>query len=50
MPEQVLVMTAATASGIAVGHRVGVGRYRSSVSDVETRLEGFLDTIERRAR
>lgn len=50
MPEAVVVVPAAAASGLAVGHRVGVGRYRTSVADLETRLEGLLDGIERRGR
>jgi hypothetical protein len=50
MPEAVVVVPAATASGIAVGHRVGVRRYRSSLGDLETALEGFLDGVERRGR
>ncbi len=49
MPEAVVLVPAA-ASGVAIGHRVGVRRYRSSVADLETRLEGFLDTVERRGR
>lgn len=49
MPEAIFLVPAA-ASGVAVGHRVGVRRYRSSVADLETRLEGFLDTVERRGR
>jgi hypothetical protein len=50
MPEALVVVPAAAASGVAVGHRVGVRRYRSSVEDLETALEGFLDGIERRGR
>lgn len=50
MPEAVVVVPAVTASGVALGHRAGVRRYRSSVSDLETAVEGFLDGIERRAR
>jgi len=49
MPEAIVLVPAA-ASGVAIGHRVGVRRYRSSVADLETRLEGFLDTVERRRR
>ncbi len=48
MPEAIVVVPAATASGVAIGHRIGVGRYRSSVEHMETALEGFLDGIERR--
>ncbi len=50
MPEAVVVVPAVTASGVAIGHRVGVSRFRSSVGDVEMALEGFLDGIERRPR
>ena len=50
MPEVVVVVPAAAASGLAVGHRVGTHRYRTSVGDLETALEGFLDTVERRPR
>ena len=49
MPEAIVLVPAA-ASGVAIGHRVGVRRYRASVADLETRLEGFLDTVERRGR
>lgn len=48
MPEAIVVIPAAAASGLAVGHRVGTRRYRTSVGDLETALEGFLDTVERR--
>jgi hypothetical protein len=48
MPEAVFVVPGATASGIALGHRIGRSRYRSTVDDLETALEGFLDGIERR--
>jgi len=44
------VVPAAAASGVAIGHRVGVSRYRSSVGDLETALEGFFDGVERRGR
>jgi hypothetical protein len=50
MPEAVVLVPAATASGVALGHRVGVNRFRSSVGDLETALEGFLDGVERRER
>jgi hypothetical protein len=50
MPEAMVVVPAAAASGAALGHRSGVGRYRSRLDDVESRLEGFLDTVERRRR
>jgi hypothetical protein len=50
MPEAVVLVPGATVAGMAVGHRLGVSRYRSSVEDVETRLEGFLDSVERRPR
>jgi len=45
-----VVVPAATASGVAIGHRIGVNRYRSSVDQLETALEGFLDSVERRSR
>ena len=48
MPEAVVVAPAVAASGLAVGHRVGGNRYRASVGDLETALEGYLDTVERR--
>lgn len=48
MPEAILVVPGATVAGVALGHRVGVSRYRSSVGDLETRLEGFFDSVERR--
>jgi hypothetical protein len=50
MPEAIVVVPAATASGLALGHRIGLHRYRSTVDDLRTALEGFLDGIERRAR
>lgn len=50
MPESVVVVPAAAASGVALGHRLGVNRYRTSVDDLETALEGFLDGVERRGR
>jgi hypothetical protein len=48
MPEAVVVVPAVTASGVAVGHRLGVHRVRTSVEDLRTALEGFLDGVERR--
>jgi len=50
MPEAIVVVPAATASGVAIGHRIGVHRYRASVDHLETALEGFLDGVERRSR
>ena len=50
MPEAVLVVPAAAASGVALGHRVGAQRFRTSVGDLETALAGFLDSVERRGR
>lgn len=50
MPESVVFVPAAAASGVALGHRLGVNRYRTSVGDLETALEGFLDGVERRGR
>ena len=45
-----MVAPAAAAAGVALGHRVGVTRYRGSMAELETALEGFLDGIERRPR
>jgi hypothetical protein len=50
VPEAVLFVPGAAIAGVAVGHRVGVSRYRGSVEEVEARIEGFLDSIERRSR
>jgi len=50
MPEAVVVVPGATAAGVALGHRRGANRYRDMVADVETALEGFLDSVERRRR
>jgi hypothetical protein len=48
MPEAVFVIPGATATGMAVGHRLGVKHVRTTVEDLTTRLEGFLDGVERR--
>lgn len=48
MPEAVVVVPAVTASGVALGHRLGVKHVRTSVEDLQTALEGFLDGVERR--
>ena len=48
MPEALVVVPAATATGVAVGHRLGVNHVRTAVDDLTTRLEGFLDGVERR--
>ena len=48
MPEAVLVLPAAAASGFGVGHLVGSSRYRATVDELETGLEGYLDGLERR--
>lgn len=50
MPEALVALPFVTGSGAAIGHVVGAARYRSSVGDLETALEGYLDGIERRAR
>ena len=50
MPEAMVVVPAATGAGVALGHRRGVSQYRDMVADVETALEGFLDSVERRTR
>jgi hypothetical protein len=47
MPEAVVLVPAAAGSA-ALGHRVGVNRYRSRLDEMESRLEGFLDGVERR--
>ena len=49
-PEAVLLLPAATASGAGIGHLLGASRYRSTVEELRTGLEGFLDGVERRAR
>ena len=48
LPEALLVVPAAAASGAGAGHLIGSNRYRSTVEELETALEGFLDTVERR--
>ncbi|MGH9265480.1 MAG: hypothetical protein ACRD1D_12400, partial [Acidimicrobiales bacterium] len=48
MPEALVVLPAATASGAGAGHLIGSSRYRTRVEDLETALEGFLDGVERR--
>ena len=48
MPEALVVVPGATATGLAVGHRLGVNHVRTAVDDLTTRLEGFLDGVERR--
>ena len=48
MPEALVVVPAAAASGAGAGHLIGSNRYRSTVEELETALEGFLDTVERR--
>ena len=48
MPEALLAVPATTSAGVAAGHRLGVNRYRTSVEDLQTALEGFLDGVERR--
>jgi len=48
MPEAAVVAPAATASGMAIGHRLGRNQVRTRVEDLTTRLEGFLDGVERR--
>ena len=50
VPEALLALPVTTGSGVALGHVVGSSRYRSSVADLETALEGYLDGIERRSR
>lgn len=48
MPEALVIVPAAAASGAGTGHLIGSNRYRSTVDELETALEGFLDTLERR--
>jgi hypothetical protein len=48
MPEALVVVPAAAASGAGAGHLIGSNRYRSTVEELETALEGFLDSVERR--
>ena len=48
MPVEAVAVPAAMAGGVALGHRRGVNRYRDMVADIETALEGFLDSVERR--
>lgn len=48
MPVEAVVVPALAAGGVTLGHRRGVSRYRDMVADVETALEGFLDSVERR--
>ena len=46
VPEVAVVVPAA--AGVAMGHRLGVSRVRTTLEDLTTRIEGFLDGIERR--
>jgi hypothetical protein len=48
MPEAAVVVPGATASGVAIGHRLGLKQVRTTVEDLTTRVEGFLDGVERR--
>jgi hypothetical protein len=48
MPVEAVLVPGALAGGAALGHRRGVRHYRDMVADVETALEGFLDSVERR--
>lgn len=48
MPEALVIVPAAAASGAGAGHLIGSSRYRSTVGDLETALEGYLDGLERR--
>jgi hypothetical protein len=48
MPEALVVVPAAVASGAGAGHLIGSNRYRSTVEELATALEGFLDGVERR--
>ncbi|MDQ4068072.1 MAG: hypothetical protein M3203_01125 [Actinomycetota bacterium] len=48
MPEALVLLPAAAASGGGVGHLVGSSRYQATVDELRTGLEGFLDSVERR--
>lgn len=48
MPEALVVVPGAVASGAGAGHLIGSNRYRATVVELETALEGFLDSVERR--
>jgi hypothetical protein len=48
-PEALLLLPAATVSGAGVGHLIGSSRYRATVDELRTGLEGFLDGVERRS-
>lgn len=48
MPEGLLVLPVAAGSGVGAGHLIGSSSYRSSMDELETALEGFLDGVERR--
>ena len=50
MPEALVIVPGAPAVGMAIGHRVGVKHVRTTVDELTTRLEGFLDGVERRRR
>lgn len=43
-----LLAVAPAAAGVAIGHRVGTNDVRTTVEELTTRLEGFLDGVERR--
>lgn len=49
MPEALVVVPGAAGAGAAVGHRLGARHVRAGIDDLTTRLEGFLDGVERRA-
>lgn len=48
MPEALIVLPVAAASGAGAGHMIGASNYRSSLTDLETAIEGFLDDVEHR--
>ena len=48
VPEVLLAVPAAVATGAGTGHLIGSNRYRATVGELETALEGFLDGVERR--
>ena len=50
MPEALVVVPAAVGSGAGAGHLIGSSRYRATVEEMRTALEGYLDGVERRRR
>ncbi len=48
MPEALGLVPVVAASGVAVGHRMGVSRHRKGLEGLRTAIEGYLDGLERR--